>query len=382
MTIRPSREKSLVRAMATPSLTFAVLICVLVSGCDDTSTPGSNGTRDNEPGVSCPTSGDIRDGFGVCRTPCANDGQCNTATEQCQLDTGLCVLREGQRVCQPASCQQGWVCPVVGTADDDGSGECIPGTGYCAEDIDCDLGQRCDAGRCISRAGDVVLTCETAADCGPLLTCQLGVCVGCLDDLQCAIQAPDSSCVFGTCVVADLGPAGECINKECPDGQRCNVQSGICEETCTSEDDCEPTEICAPVLQRCVADPGCTGDGGCPGTLTCAGAGVIGDTGFCTGCCADCADPDLECAEGLVCILETCLPDVSGSDNCGDVTCLEDELCDALDGSCYPADGTCAGNGDCRSGHTCNFLGVCSGCSVDGDCRIGQRCLLGACLPI
>ncbi len=338
-------------------------------------------------GNPCPDN-QVLDGTGECRTLCI-DG-C-AADEECHDLTGLCLPRVP---CVPADCLSGFECPADGYGDcvaipicnpadcdpgyrcpDDGALDCVPIPGWCDEDEDCPFGQRCDfdANNCISRAGDIVQTCDTNADCALLMTCQLGVCVGCITDLQCITYAPGAVCVLGTCVIPEVGNVIDCLQVQCPEGERCDPKTGACEPTCSSDDDCEVGEICAPVLNRCVVDPGCTEDADCQGNLTCT-AGLGMESGVCIGC------TDVEpCPAGLSCVLGACLPNPNAT-ACDGVECGADELCDDFDGSCYAADGSCQVDEDCRPDQTCNFLHLCSGCSVDGDCREGQSCLLSACV--
>ncbi len=343
-------------------------------GGDDPGTVNGDKQQEDEDTDTC-DEGLVEDGLGVCRTPCEAQEDCPDG-EACQVSVGLC-LPAVSVTCNPDACPEGTVCPP------DGGVECVPVIeGLCESDDDCDFGFYCEDSECVSRAGEVVQTCAADAECGPLMTCQFGVCVGCLDDLQCGLGG---KCVLGTCVVAELGPAGECLTLECADGSRCNPFSGVCEPTCELDDDCDEGQICAPVLNQCIADFGCEANEDCI-------------TGSCTlGLCTNCLDgpnPQAEdncpastnCVEAgvgsAVGISSVCLPSFDGGgDACADVTCGAQELCDPLDGSCYPEDGTCADDGDCREGHDCNFLGFCSGCSVDGDCRPDQSCIFGTCAP-
>ena len=274
----------------------------------------------------------------------------NTTTDNSNTDA---TIPPG---CNPALCETGFLC---------GANGCEPGPGYCAVDMDCNFGERCDANVCISRAGDVIATCGANSDCGPLMTCQAGICIGCLDDLQCS----GGKCVLGTCIIADLGPAGNCINMTCAQGERCDLTTGTCATICSSDTDCGSDESCAPVLQKCIAKYGCSDVSQCQVPQQCM-------VGLCVGCTSD-----PECKASERCLLGTCFPRLDQS-QCTNVQCSASELCDSHDGSCYPANGTCQDASDCRPGHHCNFLHLCSGCSVDGDCRTAQRCLLGTCVPV
>jgi len=344
----------------------------------DGSVGTDRGSSDRAPGVDrgC-RPGQIVDGHGQCRTTCSAEQQCVDG-ERCNPVLGLCEpLPSGS--CDPSRCQIGFVCPEPGTYDagvgDAGPVACVPSDGYCREDQDCSFTERCDQSRCISRAGDVVMTCTVDAECGLLMTCKLGVCVGCLDDLQCSLVVAGSKCVAGTCIKGAAATAAQCFGAQCADGTRCNPQTGECEPSCTSDADCDAGQICAPVVNSCVTDPGCTQDSDCGGNLTCAGAGLL-QSGICIGC------SDTEpCPVGLSCVMTACFPTGTASP-CDNVTCPQNELCDSQNGSCYPSNGTCSDATDCRPGYSCSFVHLCSGCSVDSDCRPNQRCLLATCLPL
>jgi hypothetical protein len=346
-----------VRTSALFGLALAASACSNPKTTADATTPPPTG--------GC-AAGQLVDGHGNCLTTCDDANDCATG-EICHLSTGLCLPGTPPGECDPNSCAQGFVCPA------DGGLTCVPEDDACATDFDCAFGERCDAGRCVTRENEIVANCDADGDCPPLMSCQVGVCVGCIDDLQCQLSIPGSSCVLGTCVTADLPPAANCLTLQCADGERCDPVTGTCQPTCAANEDCEAGEICAPVLNQCVVDPGCADD------TDCVTAGLTCITGFGNGVCTGCSDT-VACKDGLRCVLGTCLPDI-GSGSCDGVTCESDESCDPQNGACYPSNGSCAEDADCRPGHTCNFIGLCSGCSVDGDCRPEQRCLFATCVP-
>jgi hypothetical protein len=275
--------------------------------------------------------------------------------------------------CDPINCASGFECPPSG------EGDCVAIEGWCGKDDDCGFGQRCDNNECVSRVDEVIMTCETDQDCWDqgalLLTCQAGVCVGCVDDIQCGLLG-NGRCVLGACVVADLGTVGECLDANCPDGSRCSLVTGECQTICASDGDCLVDESCLPVANLCVAEYGCDVE------ADCMVAGMLCVAGLCVGCTSD-----AECLASETCLVVgglnsgACFPRLDAS-ACDSVTCPAGEICDPADGSCYPENGTCSDDSDCVAGQTCNFLSLCSGCSVDGDCRPAQRCLLSTCIQI
>jgi hypothetical protein len=345
---------------------------------DDTQAGVSSGASSSttSPRVGC-TPQQREDAYGQCLDTCQSDADCAAATT-CHSATGLCIPASESSAttqpCDPDSCADGFACPGSGV------GECQVIENGCGSDADCDLTHRCEADECISRAGDVVHTCSGDSDCGLGMTCQVGVCLGCLDDIQCTLQDPDAVCVLGVCLTGTLAPVAKCLQADCPDGTRCNPMSGECEPTCVDDTECADAQICGPLLKRCMTDPSCEADSDC-GDPSASLQTCTTSMGFDMGVCVGCSDTDL-CKEGLRCVVGACLPDLEQSGPCANVSCSSGDTCDAFDGSCYPEDGTCSTSIDCRPGHQCNFLNLCSGCTIDSDCRSQQRCLLGTCIPM
>ncbi|MEC9464894.1 MAG: hypothetical protein VX834_03865 [Myxococcota bacterium] len=356
-------------------LRFLIAAVCLTTACtapvpDAIDTSGANG--DDE--VTC-QAGEIVNDDGAC-VPACSEATCGPGTV-CDAATGQCLPvdsgTEGNTAntwagesgtteggCDPASCPDGYECP-----DDASSTQCVPIEDEgCSGLFDCDFGQQCVEGECVPVGSDAVTMCQDDTDCPMLMTCQVGVCVGCLDDLMCA----EGRCILGVCVTADLGPGGDCIGLECSEGQACNWQTGVCEPTCVEDSDCVEGEFCSGITNFCTSEFRCDDDADCL-TGSCV-------AGVCVGC-----QSDTECAEGLTCTFGACLPNEVGSDPCAEASCdPSTEACDPLDGSCYPADGSCSGDEDCREVHDCSMFGVCTGCEVDGDCRPDQRCILSACV--
>ncbi len=335
-----------------------VVLVLLAVGC---SRPVSTGTGPTEEQSTCP-AGEVLGDDGACHVLCADDSHCDAAFA---CADGICVP-EALVPCDPSSCAEGYTCPASGH-------DCVAviPDGTCDENRDCEAGQKCQGGECVSALQGVVATCEDAGDCGLLMTCQNGLCLGCIDDLQCG----GGKCVFGACLTADLGPAGECLTLECSEGTSCSPVTGTCTQTCAEDAECGEGNRCAPLLNQCVADYGCESDADClTNTPMCAG-------GLCVGCASD-----AECRPSEKCVGSgmgsVCMPTFESLGPCDNVTCPASETCDPADGSCYPSNGTCVDSTDCRDGQDCGSLHLCTGCSADGDCRSGQRCFFGTCIPI
>lgn len=320
--------------------------------------------------TGCPP-GQLPDGEGTCRDMCRSDEDC-ARTDYCHESINLCLARD-EATCNPAACAPGFYCPDPGSPDDPGTGECVPGTGFCVVDEDCFLGQVCEGSECVWAEDTVIDTCETDADCPFFMVCQVGVCIGCVDDIQCALENDGARCVQGVCVTADLPPAVNCLTAQCGPEERCDPATGACVPRCAVDEDCAADEVCIAVGGMCVADPTCVEDTDCGDGLRCSQAlGEMG--GVCVGCSAE-----QPCPAGLSCVLSVCLPDVT-ADSCDNIECAADELCDPREGVCYPADGRCEDDTSCRGEMTCNFLGLCSGCAGDSDCWPEMSCVLGTCV--
>ena len=386
-------------------LTLGV-VCGLAS-CGEAPQPAEN--PGSEAQASGCADGEVRDGTGTCRRTCSENSDCFNGTT-CVVSVGLCLPddsgargspgdtadapaedsanSDGEGAgedsaddaatddsggdasgqpdsdaadCAPGDCESPRVCAPNGA-------ECVLPEGSCVTDSDCGFGQICDAdSTCVSRAGDVVESCASDTDCGALMRCTAGICTGCATDLQCS---GDARCVFSTCVQGDIGEAAACLQASCPQGQRCNPQTGQCEPTCEDASDCAASQICAPIINRCTEDFRCSSDGDCASGLSCT-------AGLCTGCAED-----SDCGAGWRCRFSACFPAQLGGGACADVTCAQGESCDPNDGACYPEDGTCADDSDCRTGTQCGDFGVCVGGDGEADCRPGTSCVFQACVPV
>ncbi len=119
------------------------------------------------------------------------------------------------------------------------------------------------------------------------------------------------------------------------------------------------------LLLSCSSDKECTYDTDCPGNKSCIGGKCV------TQYPLDC--PDRECADGFLCIDDTCVESA-----CIEVNCPEDEAC--AGGNCYPKDcelRSCPGLGEVCIDEDC----LPADC-MDIECPQGQRCAVGNCYPV
>ena len=103
-----------------------------------------------------------------------------------------------------------------------------------------------------------------------------------------------------------------------------------------------------------------------------------------------------------VCSSGACL---TPQNNCKDITCQGDEICNPITQECQKIREDCNTNKDCSFGRKCENnkctilkdgctnnsdckynqeckLGVCVGCKSDQDCKATSRCVFGACIGI
>lgn len=304
---------------------------------------------------------------------CQQDADCGTpATDyRCETQTGICYCRTDQACpgsqfcntngfCQDrAGCQQNSDCLDPSLYCDTASGQCVP-PGRCATDLDCTLGQICDASRSQCVAG-----CRSNGDC-PMTSCRCG-------DVACTCTgttpAERAACAVGVC-----DPNFCADNTFCAYGQQCGVvpDAGNPLAQCYSDFDINDRPYCAR----------CTNGGG---TDTCGNGPnfCITDTRLGTTYCgADCSMGQT-CPRGYGCRdIRVVLTrwQCSASVACpGDPTlpCSTDADC-KLGGSCLLtpglATGYCAGQCRIKEGST---FGFCS-CQVDSDCA-AESCSQGAC---
>ncbi len=223
------------------------------------------------------------------------------------------------------------------------------------------------------------LTCETREQCDAGLICtQDKLCGQCTTSGQCSVKEvcdPDSLlCVLregwgNECTTNENCQAGSwcrqglCLARsqvslcpgtqttECPDENRCNQTTLVCEEDlgCASDFDCSAGEACNTGSRIC--QPRCTVDTQvdiCPVSTRCIGE-----------LCRQCAE-DSECGPGLVC-------DAAGNCSAGS-RCYSDRDC-PVPLVCLVQTGAC--------------LARAPACRSDDNCAASQKCDLsnGRCIP-
>jgi peptidoglycan-associated lipoprotein len=86
----------------------------------------------------------------------------------------------------------------------------------CAQDSDCDEGQRCDSGACVAKP-----ECAKDADCPDGKVCQAGTCRACAKDNECG---PGGKCMAGAC----QRPTACKTDEDCADDEDC--VDGYCQK--------------------------------------------------------------------------------------------------------------------------------------------------------
>lgn len=222
---------------------------------------------------------------------------------------------------------------------------------------ECETRADCEAGK-VCTAEKYCANCTTSGQCTVKETCDADTRLCVLRDgwgTQCAVNEDcqaGSWCKQGLCKPrseVSLCPGG--TNAECPQGERCNKLTTVCEEDlgCSTNDDCSAGEVCNTGSRACV--PKCTVDTQsevcapgercvneqcvqCTDNSEC-GVGLVCDAaGRCSA--GDRCYTDRDCNVPLVCFVQTgaCLPK---SPPCiTDDTCAADERCDVPSGRCIP----------------------------------------------
>ena len=179
-------------------------------------------------------------------------------------------------------------------------------------------------------------------------------------------------------------PPPMCTEAECPMGQFCNMQSGLCEPGCNDDTDCNDATLCdvgEKVCKGCLIDgncglgtvceggscvPGCNEMQPCQDGLACCSGDcydVANDPLHCGGCTA-CALPDnaaASCTAG-VCGLGACMGDFNNCDKDPGNGCENDGTCECVPGEkvgCYTGPENTQNVGVCKGGlQTCNAQGT------------------------
>jgi hypothetical protein len=231
----------------------------------------------------------------------------------------------------------------------------------------CDSGAQCPAGE-ICKIPDggtenACLNCGTNGDCEAQQLCSdAGLCAfraGWGD--QCSLNAQCSAgqfCMQGLCVPAN--PNDLCQRGNCPQGEVCNVQNQVCEQSlgCTVNASCSATQICNPVTLDC--ETRC--DPSNPGAVCNPGQECVQDR------CVDCTQ-DSDCGDaGLTCNVTAGLCTAPGL--CyTDAVCPAGEVCNLATNTCGAVPPPCTSNDGCPQQLVCDLV---TGACVSPNCQPDQ----------
>jgi hypothetical protein len=226
--------------------------------------------------------------------------------------------------------------------------------------------------------------CETRADCkdGKVCTAEK-YCDACATSGQCSVkeQCSDTTkrcvlrdgwgsecstneacqaggwCKQGLCLPrADVNLCPTGMNASCPQGERCNTLTTVCEEDlgCSTKEDCSAQEVCNTGSRLCV--PRCTPD--TQASVCGAGERCVNER------CVQCTQAS-ECGVGLICDLAG---KCSTAERCySDRDCMVPLACFLQTGACLPKRRSCTSN---------------DVCPPDQRCDVGaQRCVPKTCQP-
>lgn len=222
-----------------------------------------------------------------------------------------------------AECSDGKVCTADKFCD------------ACSTSGQCSVKEECSdtTKRCVLRSG-------WGTECATNEACQAG-----------------SWCKQGVCLPrADVNLCPTGMNASCPQGERCNTLTTVCEEDlgCSTNDDCTAQEICNTGSRQCV--PRCTPD--TQATVCGAGERCVAER------CVQCTQSS-ECGVGLICDLAG---KCSTAERCySDRDCTVPLACFLQTGACLPKRRSCTSN---------------DVCPPDQRCDVGaQRCVPRTCQP-
>ena len=352
---------------------------------------------------------------------CNNNSDCGVC-EDC-VEGG-----QGNKKCKPRECPGGQVC----CNDIDGCRECC-------NDNDCTGEQTCENYKCVDPV--VPHECDTNADCGTCKDCEAGSggvrkcknrdcpngqkccpevdgCRECCSDTDCGAnqecvngkcqdQEPDHECDTnadcGPCKDCEAGAQGKrrCVNRTCPDGQKCCDDKDGCRDCCNNNDcpdgwtcsdsgncvaphECDKNEDCGP-CEKCEAGSGgvkkCKNQ--CPDDQRCCP-----ELGGCRECCQD-----SQCPPGFECRNGNCVekPECKGNEDCNANKCEKCEggkcveKCDNGQHCCKDGNGDaigcreCCNNSHCEGDKICNDNHKCVD-PTPGDPCAGVDCDAAQCL--
>jgi hypothetical protein len=226
---------------------------------------------------------------------------------------------------------------------------------------ECENRDQCSAGK-VCTSDKFCANCETSGQCtlkencdakSKLCTLREGWGTACKinDECQAGFWCKQGLCVDRAQVT--LCPGG--LNSECPQGERCNRVTTVCEEDlgCSTNDDCSAGEVCNTGSRACV--PKCTME--TQSTICAAGERCVDSK------CVQCAG-NAECGVGLVC-------DNAGRCSAGarcytDRDCNVPLACFVQTGACLPKQPPCISNDNCLANQRCD---VGNGRCIPKDCQ-------------
>lgn len=226
---------------------------------------------------------------------------------------------------------------------------------------ECQTRAECDAGM-VCTTEQYCATCSTSGQCSVKEECNPDsrLCVLRAGwGAQCAVNddcQAGSWCKQGLCQArADVSLCPGGMSTECPQGERCNQVTLVCEEDlgCSTNDDCSAGEICNTGSRAC--QPRCTVD--TQADVCAAGQRCVNEK------CVQCAG-DAECGVGLTC-------DPAGNCTAGsrcytDRDCPVPLVCLAQTGACLQKAPACRSDDNCASNQRCD---VPSGRCIARDCQ-------------
>ncbi len=248
-----------------------------------------------------------------------------------------------------------------------GCDACFPKV--CEDFTDCFYNTDCVDGHCRLRE---VAQCTTDDDCDGGLVCDSPTCGGCEPSCACNL---DEDCPIGTICEACACMPGCRSDLDCTLPQRCNLETGQCDECSCSEDtdcpgdrfcdgcfclsgcredaQCPPWQICDLSTHQCKDGIQCHQDRDCGSSLLCVDGRCVRNPGVCEGDAPACEPYFDDCICDYVCVHHGEAPEACGFD-CDDALRIPPPMCVCQGDQCDY--GRCDGD----SGQTCPAAYHCS----------------------